>query len=43
MAVALGVTAFPVLARNLADQQLHETPVGTVAMACAAVADVVAC
>ncbi|MEU2389701.1 cation:proton antiporter [Streptomyces sp. NPDC007369] len=42
VAVALSVTAFPVLARILADQGLHGTPVGTVAMACAAVADVVA-
>ncbi|NXY96152.1 cation:proton antiporter, partial [Streptomyces sp. BR123] len=42
VAVALSVTAFPVLARILADQGLHGTPVGAVAMACAAVADVVA-
>ncbi|MFD7626772.1 cation:proton antiporter [Streptomyces sp. NPDC059851] len=42
VAVAVSVTAFPVLARILEDQGLHGTPVGTVAMACAAVADVVA-
>ncbi|MFJ9646055.1 cation:proton antiporter [Streptomyces sp. NPDC101206] len=42
VAVALSVTAFPVLARILADQGLQGTPVGAVAMACAAVADVVA-
>ncbi|MEU3776302.1 cation:proton antiporter [Streptomyces sp. NPDC032472] len=42
VAVALSVTAFPVLARILADQGLYGTPVGALAMACAAVADVVA-
>ncbi|WP_051833477.1 cation:proton antiporter [Streptomyces katrae] len=42
VAVAMSVTAFPVLARILKDQGLYGTPVGTLAMACAAVADVVA-
>lgn len=42
VAVAMSVTAFPVLARILTEQGLHGTPVGVVAMACAAVADVVA-
>ncbi|MFE5537478.1 cation:proton antiporter [Streptomyces sp. NPDC056492] len=42
VAVAMSVTAFPVLARILKDQGLHGTPVGALAMACAAVADVVA-
>ncbi|MEW2417682.1 cation:proton antiporter [Streptomyces sp. NPDC046866] len=42
VAVALSVTAFPVLARILKDQGLYGTPVGALAMACAAVADVVA-
>ncbi|MFJ3176480.1 cation:proton antiporter [Streptomyces roseus] len=42
VAVAMSVTAFPVLARILKDQGLYGTPVGALAMACAAVADVVA-
>ncbi|MFF1560743.1 cation:proton antiporter [Streptomyces sp. NPDC058279] len=42
VAVAMSVTAFPVLARILTEQGLYGTPVGAVAMACAAVADVVA-
>ncbi|MFE3764747.1 cation:proton antiporter [Streptomyces sp. NPDC059104] len=42
VAVALSVTAFPVLARILTEQGLHGTPVGALAMACAAVVDVVA-
>ncbi|MEV0415822.1 cation:proton antiporter [Streptomyces sp. NPDC050448] len=42
VSVAMSVTAFPVLARILKDQGLYGTPVGAVAMACAAVADVVA-
>ncbi|MFD8980013.1 cation:proton antiporter [Streptomyces sp. NPDC059564] len=42
VAVALSVTAFPVLARILTEQGLYGTPVGALAMACAAVVDVVA-
>ncbi|WP_107048320.1 cation:proton antiporter [Streptomyces sp. NRRL F-2747] len=42
VAVAMSVTAFPVLARILKEQGLYRTPVGALAMACAAVADVVA-
>ncbi|MET9887073.1 cation:proton antiporter [Streptomyces sp. NPDC006430] len=42
VAVAMSVTAFPVLARILKEQGLYGTPVGALAMACAAVADVVA-
>ncbi|MEU1176771.1 cation:proton antiporter [Streptomyces sp. NPDC005820] len=40
--VALSVTAFPVLARILADQGLNRSPVGRVAMAAAAVNDLIA-
>ncbi|MFJ8332147.1 cation:proton antiporter [Streptomyces sp. NPDC094437] len=40
--VALSVTAFPVLARILADQRLDHTPVGRVAMAAAGVNDLIA-
>lgn len=39
---ALSVTAFPVLARILQERALTTTPVGTSAIACAAVADVTA-
>ncbi|MEU2260958.1 cation:proton antiporter [Streptomyces sp. NPDC019645] len=42
MAVALSVTAFPVLARILVDRGLYGTPLGALAMACAAVDDVAA-
>ncbi|MFK0223014.1 cation:proton antiporter [Streptomyces vinaceus] len=42
VAVAMSVTAFPVLARILKDQGMYGSPVGALAMACAAVADVVA-
>ncbi|MFG2622123.1 cation:proton antiporter [Streptomyces sp. NPDC048507] len=42
VAVALSVTAFPVLARILTEQGLYGTPVGALAMASAAVVDVVA-
>ncbi|WP_329202973.1 MULTISPECIES: cation:proton antiporter domain-containing protein [unclassified Streptomyces] len=42
VAVAMSVTAFPVLARILTEQGLNGTPVGAVALASAAVADVVA-
>lgn len=40
--VALSVTAFPVLARILGDRNLDKTPIGTIALACAAVDDVTA-
>lgn len=40
--VALSITAFPVLARILTDRKLSTTPIGTIALACAAVDDVTA-
>lgn len=40
--ISLSVTAFPVLARILADRGIHRTPLGVTALACAAVADVAA-
>ncbi len=39
---ALSITAFPVLARILADRDLTRTRIGTLALACAAVDDVLA-
>ena len=42
LAVAMSVTAFPVLARILSEQNLRGTRVGALAIACAAVNDVVA-
>ena len=42
MGVAMSVTAFPVLARILTDRQMQKTPMGAVALACAAVDDVTA-
>jgi Kef-type K+ transport system membrane component KefB len=42
LGTAFSITAFPVLARIIKDSRLSGTPVGTVAMACAAVGDVVA-
>jgi Kef-type K+ transport system membrane component KefB len=42
MGVALAITAFPVLARILADRQLDKTPLGVVALSCAAIDDVTA-
>lgn len=42
MGAAMSVTAFPVLARILAERGLTRTRVGTVTLACAAVADVTA-
>jgi K+:H+ antiporter len=39
---ALSVTAFPVLARLLAERRLTNTPFGTLAIGCAAIADVTA-
>ena len=40
--VSMSITAFPVLARILRDRGLNRTPMGNVAMACAAVDDVTA-
>lgn len=42
MGVAMSITAFPVLARLLADWRLTQTELGTVALSCAAVDDVTA-
>ena len=42
MGAAIAITAFPVLARILTDQQLLTTGMGTVAITCAAVDDVTA-
>ncbi|WP_431952308.1 cation:proton antiporter [Actinacidiphila sp. bgisy167] len=42
VAVALSITAFPVLARILADRGLETTALGTFALACAATDDVLA-
>ncbi|MDP9850419.1 cation:proton antiporter [Streptosporangium lutulentum] len=42
VAVALSITAFPVLARILADRGLKNTPLGAFALACAAIDDALA-
>jgi Kef-type K+ transport system membrane component KefB len=42
MGIAISITAFPVLARILTERNLLRTPVGVVAIACAAVNDVTA-
>ncbi|WP_431873300.1 cation:proton antiporter [Amycolatopsis sacchari] len=42
LGTAMSVTAFPVLARILSDRQLIDTPIGGLALACAAVDDVLA-
>jgi len=42
LGVAMSVTAFPVLARILTDRGIQSTPMGTVALTCAAVDDVTA-
>ncbi len=42
MGTAICVTAFPVMARILAERNLHRTEVGAIAIACAAFNDVVA-
>jgi Kef-type K+ transport system membrane component KefB len=42
MGVAMAITAFPVLARILTDRQMHKTPLGIIALACAATDDVTA-
>jgi Kef-type K+ transport system membrane component KefB len=40
--LAMSITAFPVLARILAERNLLRTPIGSIAIACAAVGDVTA-
>ncbi len=40
--VSMSVTAFPVLARILTDRRIHTTPMGALALTCAAVDDVTA-
>jgi Kef-type K+ transport system membrane component KefB len=42
MGIAMSITAFPVLARILEDRGLSATPIGSTAIACAAVDDVTA-
>lgn len=42
LGVALAITAFPVLARLLSEKGMLRTPVGTIALACAAIEDVCA-
>lgn len=42
IAVAMAITAFPVLARILTDRQLLHTPLGSLALACASIDDVCA-
>jgi Kef-type K+ transport system membrane component KefB len=42
IAVAMSITAFPVLARVIAERRPEELPVGPVALSCAAVGDVTA-
>ncbi|MBC8068816.1 MAG: cation:proton antiporter [Deltaproteobacteria bacterium] len=42
MGVAMSITAFPVLARILTERQLLRTPLGAIAIACAAVDDITA-
>jgi Kef-type K+ transport system membrane component KefB len=42
LGVSMSVTAFPVLARILTDRRLHKTRLGTIALTCAAFADVTA-
>ncbi|MCC5579628.1 cation:proton antiporter [Microtetraspora sp. AC03309] len=42
MGAAMSVTAFPVLARILTDRNMHQTPTGGLALACAAADDVLA-
>ena len=42
LGVAMSITAFPVLARILAERNMHRIPTGVLALACAAVDDVLA-
>ena len=40
LGISMSITAFPVLARILEERQMHSTPLGAMAMMCAAVDDV---
>jgi Kef-type K+ transport system membrane component KefB len=42
LGVAMSITAFPVLARILTDRQMHQTPLGVMALTCDAIGDVTA-
>jgi Kef-type K+ transport system membrane component KefB len=42
MGIAMSITAFPVLARILEDRRMSQTPLGSIALTCAAVDDVTA-
>ena len=42
LGVAMSITAFPVLARILTERGIHRLPIGVLALACAAIDDVVA-
>jgi Kef-type K+ transport system membrane component KefB len=42
MGIAMSITAFPVLARILTDRKMEDTPLGVVALSCAAIDDVTA-
>src|SRR5579884_2413147 len=42
LGVSLAITAFPVLARILTDRQMQKTPLGVLALGCAAIGDVTA-
>lgn len=42
MGIAMAITAFPILARILTDRQMARTPLGVLALACAAIGDVLA-
>ncbi|MFJ9894809.1 cation:proton antiporter [Streptomyces sp. NPDC091280] len=42
MGAAMSITAFPVLARILTDRGMHRTPLGALALSCAALSDVLA-
>ena len=42
LGVSMSITAFPVLARILGDRGLQRTPIGVMALTCAAIADVIA-
>ena len=42
LGVAMSITAFPVLARILTDRRMHRTPTGVLALACAAIDDIIA-
>jgi Kef-type K+ transport system membrane component KefB len=42
MGVSMSVTAFPVLARILTDRRIHRSPMGVIALTCAAIDDVTA-